>query len=200
MNSVVSSIWFALEAKSLKVIKDCSTNRSLGCSGRISGTKNLSTEVFPAETVGRPRDSVPLNLLARVAVRSSHRHVKTVHDVDILHLSTIKSTTKFDQVLAPSKLGPFFVETFSIQSQLLSAILGIVNLARGYSSIPILSKGFLELLLALVRDVQFRWLQLDSLACDRTVVRVDVHVLVDFFGKHFSLFLDRNSSLLEFVF
>ena len=55
---------------------------------------------------------------------SAHRHVKTIHDIDIIDLAAVESTAKLDQVFTSSEFTPFRINSICIQTQLLCSILG----------------------------------------------------------------------------
>jgi hypothetical protein len=68
VNSIITSIWLALQTQGLVFVKDFATDGALGGGSWIRSTKNLAAEVVPAKRVGGPRDSVPIDFLTRVAV------------------------------------------------------------------------------------------------------------------------------------
>ena len=185
--TIVTSVGLALKSELLVVVQDRAANRSDRGRARISGTEDDAAEISPGQCVGGPADSVPLDLFTGGTIRRAHGHVKSVHDVNAINLATVEASAELDEVLTTAKLGPFGIQTGTIDTKLGGSILGIVDLTGGDGVLPLLAKHLLELGLALVGNVQLRGAKLDGLAGNGTVMGVDVHVLVDYLRRHLSL-------------
>lgn len=68
MDAVITRVGFAFQTKILILVKDRTSDRSLWCRSRVGCTEDVTTEIFPAQGIGWPRNGVPVDLLTRAAV------------------------------------------------------------------------------------------------------------------------------------
>mmetsp|Transcript_24961 Transcript_24961/g.68824 ORF Transcript_24961/g.68824 Transcript_24961/m.68824 type:complete len:245 (+) Transcript_24961:5423-6157(+) len=153
MDSIVTCVWLGIETQFFVLVKDCATNGSLWSFRRISGTQHTSSEVLPAKGITGPRHGVPLNLFTGVAISGTHRHVESIHDVNVFHFTTVKAASELNEILATGELAPFTVDTFGIDAQFFGSVLGVIDLSGCDGGIPGFTESFLKLLLSLFWDV-----------------------------------------------
>mmetsp|Transcript_16492 Transcript_16492/g.37065 ORF Transcript_16492/g.37065 Transcript_16492/m.37065 type:complete len:301 (-) Transcript_16492:184-1086(-) len=195
MDAVVAGVGFGREAELLVVVQYRPSGGSDGGRRRVGRAEDLPAEIRPRQRVCRPRYRVPYDLLPRVGVRRAHGHVETVHDVDVPHLAAVEPSAEFDEVLPSREFAPFLVESGGVGPEFRGAVLGVVHLSAFHRIVPLFAEHFFEVRFALVRDVEFVRFELDRLRRDRSVVSVDVHVLIDRLGGHLSLSGDADAVL-----
>mmetsp|Transcript_11961 Transcript_11961/g.22174 ORF Transcript_11961/g.22174 Transcript_11961/m.22174 type:complete len:419 (+) Transcript_11961:67-1323(+) len=200
MHPIQTRIGFGGETQFLVLVQNGSSDGTDRSGGRVGGTQHLATEILPAQGIGRPRNSVPLDLFTGIAVFSSHVHVKSIHDVNILDFATVETTTKFDQVFATTQFRPFRVDSCTIETKFGRTIHGIVDLSSFNGVIPTFTKHLFESSLSLVGNIQILGLQFDRLAGNGTVMSINVLIFVDLFGSHFTLIGNTNPGCLELSF
>jgi hypothetical protein len=58
-----------------------------------------------------------------ITLTSTHTHVETIHDVNILDFATVESTTEFDEVFTTCQFRPFFVQSLSWNGQFIIRVI-----------------------------------------------------------------------------
>mmetsp|Transcript_24916 Transcript_24916/g.58043 ORF Transcript_24916/g.58043 Transcript_24916/m.58043 type:complete len:281 (-) Transcript_24916:417-1259(-) len=193
MDTIVTRIGLALESQFLVLVQNISPDRTGGSTTGVGRSQYLGPKVLPTQRVGGPRYGVPQNFFTGCRVGRTHFHVEAVHDVDVVDLATVKATTELDEILATGEGAPLFVETGSIHTEFGSTILGIVDLSSRNDVVPFFAKHGFKASLALFGNDQLLGLQLYGLAGNGTVMRINVHILVNRLGQHFTLGGDANA-------